>query len=165
MPERPALALLALLLPACGPVPRAAAPAPPEVRGVSSCLRISEARDFRLVDRGRVLVFGAGRDRAYLLRIAPPVMTAAGSAFLHLEGRGDQLCGFAGDSLYFGGFGERRYAVTDVQRLDAAAVALLTGEGESAGPPQPQASDEVTIEPLPESPDGGRTATGEETAP
>ncbi len=160
--------LIAAAVTACAPLAPHERVPPPEVAGRSACVRISDVQDFRVVDRRRVLVFAPGRTQAYLLRIAPSVSgAAAGSSVLRLEGRSNRVCGYAGDALYFGSFDERRYSITDVQRLDETAVATLLAEADpETGPLQPAGSEAASIEPLQSDGTGDdNDTTNEEVSP
>lgn len=92
--------------------------------GVSKqgCFFTRDASDFDVLDNSNLIVYAPTKSRAYHVRIAPPSNQLRFANGLAFEGRSNRICGYAGDSVSFwGSEAGRRYSITDVWQLDAAA--------------------------------------------
>jgi hypothetical protein len=103
--------------------------APDEVLGGTTkqgCFYTRDASNFDVLDSSNFIVYAPTKSRAFHVRIAPPSNELRFANGLAFEGRDNRICGYAGDSVAFGGGGSpRRYSIVDVWQLDAAALEQL----------------------------------------
>jgi hypothetical protein len=114
------------------------------------CFYTRDASDFDVLDKSNFIVYAPTKSRAFHVRIAPPSNELRFANALVFEGRGNRICGYAGESIAFGGGGgPRRYAITDVWQLDAAALEQLLDtykSGGGKGIPERKDSDGAEVE-------------------
>ena len=140
---------LALLLIACSPGTTRDAP-DDEMLGTPGCFYIRDVQNFRVIDRSRLIVFAPNDSRAFQVRISPPSSALRGAPGIAFESRSGQICGRAGDRIYFDAPGGTRYSVADVRRLDRMPPELRGGDGDAAGEGlEPETESAAEIEPLP----------------
>lgn len=140
---------LALLLAACSSGAPRTDPAI-EMTGTPGCFNIRDAQNFRVIDRGRLVVFAPNDSRAFQVRISPPSSSLRGATGIAFDSRSGRICGRAGESIYFNAPGSMRYAVTDVRRLDKSSAAMISkgGDGPKGEELEPETDTAAEIEPL-----------------
>ena len=113
------------------------------------CFYTREASNFDVLDKSNLIVYAPTKSRAYHVRIAPPSHELRHANRIAFEGRSGRICGYAGESVSFGGgIGARRYSVANVWRLNEAALEQLkdayqAGDGEMTPEPRPTEGAEV----------------------
>ncbi len=114
------------------------------------CFYTRDASSFDVLDRSNFVVYAPTKSRAFHVRIAPPSSELRSANGLAFEGRSNRICGYAGETVVFGGSGMgRRYSITDVRRLDAAALEHLLDtypSGSSKKAPEPKDSEGADVE-------------------
>ncbi len=142
-------AVSVLLLGACATENREERAVDDELVGAPGCFYARDVQDFRVIDRSRLIVLAPNDSRAFQLRISPPSSALRNATRLRFESRGGQICGRAGESIYFDSQNSLRYVVMDVRRLDQVSVDLLRGNGgPAAAGLEAQNETEAEIEPL-----------------
>jgi hypothetical protein len=123
-----------------------AAEAVDEARGgqsEQSCFYTREADNFDVLEDSNLIVYAPTKSRAFHVRIAPPANGLRFTEGIAFTGRSNRICGYAGESVVFGGrMGARRFSVVDVRRLDEAALEQLketytSGDGKKMPEPKP----------------------------
>jgi hypothetical protein len=124
-----------------------------EVQGGESkqaCFYARDASNFDVLDRSNFVVYAPTKSHAFHVRIAPPASELRFANGLAFEGRSNRICGYAGETVAFGGSGMgRRYSITNVRRLDAAALEYLLDtypSGDSKKLPEPKDSEGADVE-------------------
>lgn len=90
------------------------------------CFYSREASNFDALDNRNLIVYAPTKSRAYHVQIAPPSNELRFVEGIAFDGRDGRVCGYAGETVSFGGRGAgRRYSITNVWRLDEAQLAQL----------------------------------------
>lgn len=114
------------------------------------CFYTRDASNFDVLDKSNFIVYAPTKSRAFHVRIAPPSNELKFANGLAFEGRGNRICGYAGESVAFGaGGGPRRYSIANVWQLDQAALEQLletyrTKDGKKV--PEPKKPDAADVE-------------------
>jgi hypothetical protein len=107
------------------------------------CFRVRDARDFEVLNRVNIIVYGPGNNRAWLVEIAPPSVNLRNSTAVVFEtgGTGNRICGRAGDRLIVGRGSGQRSGIVDVRRLEPADLERILAEfGRGSQPPAEEAA-------------------------
>ncbi len=139
-----------LILGACAGSDKGPAEEQPASEGrVAACFNASAVRAFRPVDRSRLIVYTSGRNRAYLVRIAPASSRLTQARRIDFGSDSGRICGYPGERLYFGSALGPGSFVADVERLDAVALqALEVSNDPDAKLLEPEKNQGAKIEPL-----------------
>lgn len=110
------------------------------------CFRVRDARDFEVLNRVNLIVYGPGNNRAWLVEIAPPSVNLRNSTAVVFEtgGTGNRICGRAGDRLIVGRGSGQRSGIVDVRRLEQADLERILAEFGRG--PQPASGEEAAAE-------------------
>ena len=94
------------------------------------CFRVRDARDFEVLNRVNLVVYGPGNNRVWLVEIAPPSVNLRNTTAVVFEtgGTDNRICGRAGDRLIVGRGSGRRSGVVDVRRLEQADLQRILAE-------------------------------------
>ena len=118
----------------------------------SSCFNTMDIRDYRVLDRSNLIVYGRPKSRSYHLKISPPNLDESGLDMISFKSWSGRVCGFAGDELIIpDNIFEQRYSIISVTQLDEAAHYNLMVQYGKAEPlqeiePVESASPEITRE-------------------
>ncbi len=118
----------------------------------SSCFNTMDIRDYRVLDRSNLIVYGRPKSRSYHLKISPPNLDESGLDMISFKSWSGRVCGFAGDELIIpDNIFEQRYSIISVTQLDEAAHYNLMVQYGKAEPlqeiePVDSSSPEITRE-------------------
>ena len=118
----------------------------------SSCFNTMNIRDYRVLDRSNLIVYGHPRSRSYLLKISPPNLDKISLDMISFKSFSGRVCGFAGDELIIpDSLFEQRYSIISVTQLDEAEHYNLMVQYGKAEPlqeiePEASSSPEITRE-------------------
>jgi hypothetical protein len=96
---------------------------PVSIEGLQQdCFFVRDVNNWDPLNQVNLIVYAPSRNRAFLLTIAPPAMSARFTSNIAFVGNDNRICGRPGDRLLIGvGTGER-HTVMDVRRLDTETL-------------------------------------------
>jgi len=118
----------------------------------SSCFNTMDIRDYRVLDRSNLIVYGRPKSRSYHLKISPPNLDESGLDMISFKSWSGRVCGFAGDELIIpDSLFEQRYSIVSVTQLDEAGHYNLMVQYGKAEPlqeiePETSSSPEISRE-------------------
>ena len=118
----------------------------------SSCFNTMDIRDYRVLDRSNLIVYGRPKSRSYHLKISPPNLDESGLDMISFKSWSGRVCGFAGDELIIpDNIFQQSYSIISVTQLDEAAHYNLMVQYGKAEPlqeiePVDSSSPEITRE-------------------
>jgi len=118
----------------------------------SSCFNTMDIRDYRVLDRSNLIVYGRPKSRSYHLKISPPNLDEIGLDMISFKSWSGRVCGFAGDELIIpDNIFQQSYSIISVTQLDEAAHYNLMVQYGKAEPlqeiePVDSSSPEITRE-------------------
>ena len=118
----------------------------------SSCFNQRDISDYKVLDRGNLIVYGRPRSRSYHIQISPPASSIRGSDTISFRSMSGRICGFAGDELIIPDrVFEQRYSIVSVTQLDEAGHYNLMVQYGKAEPlqeiePETSSSPEISRE-------------------
>ena len=118
----------------------------------SSCFNTMDIRDYRVLDRGNLIVYGRPKSRSYHLKISPPNLDENGLDMISFKSWSGRVCGFAGDELIIpDNIFQQSYSIISVSQLDEAGHYNLMVQYGKAEPlqeiePEDSSSPEITRE-------------------
>ena len=118
----------------------------------SSCFNTMDIRDYRVLDRSNLIVYGRPKSRSYHLKISPPNMDVNGLDMISFKSWSGRVCGFAGDELIIpDSLFQQSYSIISVTQLDEAGHYNLMVQYGKAEPmqeiePEAASSPEITRE-------------------
>ena len=79
-------------------------------------------RDYRILDRGNLIVYGRPKSRSYHLQVSPPNLDDGGMDMISFKSFTGRVCGFAGDELIIpDNIFPERFSIMSVTELDETA--------------------------------------------
>ena len=103
----------------------------------SSCFNTMDIRDYRVLDRSNLIVYGRPKSRSYLLKISPPNLDVNSLDMISFKSWSGRVCGFAGDELIIpDNLFEQRYSIMSVMVQYGKAEPLQEVEPETSSPPE-----------------------------
>ena len=118
----------------------------------SSCFNTMDIRDYRVLDRSNLIVYGRPKSRSYHLKISPPNLDESGLDMISFKSWSGRVCGFAGDELIIpDNIFQQSYSIISVTQLDEAGHYNLMVQYGKAEPlqeiePEDSSSPEITRE-------------------
>ncbi len=88
----------------------------------AGCFNTMDIRDYRILDRGNLIVYGRPKSRSYHLQVSPPNLDEGGMDMISFKSFTGRVCGFAGDELIIpDNIFTERYSIMSVTELDETA--------------------------------------------
>lgn len=88
----------------------------------ASCFNTIDIRDYRVLDRGNLIVYGRPKSRSYHLQVSPPNLDDGGMDMISFNSFTGRVCGFAGDELIIpDNIFPERFSIMSVTELDETA--------------------------------------------
>ena len=118
----------------------------------SSCFNQRDISDYKVLDRGNLIVYGRPISRAYHIQISPPASSIRGSDTISFRSMSGRICGFAGDELIIpNSMFQESYSIITVKQLNETAHYNLLVRFGKAEPieqvePENEASPEIQRE-------------------
>ena len=118
----------------------------------SSCFNQRDISDYKVLDRGNLIVYGRPRSRSYHILISPPASSIRGSDTISFRSMSGRICGFAGDELIIpNSMFQESYSIITVNLLNETAHYNLLVRFGKAEPieqvePENEASPEIQRE-------------------
>lgn len=123
---RQVFVLLALSLTGCATAPQGADPADADAPRWANCFRISTVDNWRVIDNRSLIVFAAGRNNAFHVRLFSSCTGVNFTEVMGFRARGSQfICGDPGDEILFR---DNRCAISSVRAISPAEAEALRSE-------------------------------------
>ena len=88
----------------------------------SSCFNQRDISDYKVLDRGNLIVYGRPRSRSYHIQISPPASSIRSSDTISFRSMSGRICGFAGDELIIpNSVFQESYSIITVKQLNETA--------------------------------------------
>jgi hypothetical protein len=88
----------------------------------AGCFNTMDIRDYRILDRGNLIVYGRPKSRSYHLQVSPPNLDDGGMDMISFNSFTGRVCGFAGDELIIpDNIFPERFSIMSVTELDETA--------------------------------------------
>ncbi len=88
----------------------------------TGCFNTMDIRDYRILDRGNLIVYGRPKSRSYHLKVSPPNLHDGGMDRISFQSFTGRVCGFAGDELIVpDNMFPERFSIISVIELDETA--------------------------------------------
>ena len=88
----------------------------------AACFNTIDIRDYRVLDRGNLIVYGRPKSRSYHLQVSPPNLDDGGMDMISFNSFTGRVCGFAGDELIIpDNIFPERFSIMSVTELDETA--------------------------------------------
>ena len=114
----------------------------------ASCFNQRNINNYKILDRGNLIVYARPKSRAYHLQVSPPSLDVRGMDMISFQSWSGRVCGYAGDELIVpDSLFQGRFSITSVTELNEASLynllvrfgkadALETIEPENEKPPE-----------------------------
>jgi hypothetical protein len=86
----------------------------------TDCFLKRAANNWTVLDRTRLIVYEAGKSRAFLVEISPPSFRLRSASTIAFVSNNSRVCGYAGERVLIGDDPAGGFMITSILRLDEA---------------------------------------------
>ena len=89
----------------------------------ASCFNQRNINNYKILDRGNLIVYARPKSRAYHLQISPAALNVGGMDMISFQSWSGRICGYAGDELIVpNSLFQDRFSITSVTELNEASL-------------------------------------------